>query len=159
MAPRPSRGEAPLTVRPGPTLALDLAASWRLCGVVAVLHAGAAACVLGSDLPPLPRLVLALAALASGWRAAALHGTRRAPAAIVAAVWDGHGRWRLATRDGRLLDAVPRPGGFSHPSLVVLTFPRRRGRPLALVITPDMVGGEAYRTLRVRLRCESPGGR
>lgn len=137
---------------------LRLGPSPSLMALLCVVHGGAALCLLASALPPGFRLALVLVVAGVGVRGVLDHGVRRSARSIVLLVWDRHGQWRLARRDGRILDVTLLDGGFSHPLSVVLRFRSDMGRHIPLVIVPDMVDGEMLRRLRVRLRCTTRDG-
>lgn len=137
------------------SLYLRLGASRQVLVVLGVLQLGAVACGFATSLPLSVQCLLAGWALLYGGRSFGLHGSRRAARAIVLLIWDRRGRWRLLQRDGTLLEAQLQPGAYVHPRLVLLPFRSASGRCLSVLVVPDMVRGDAFRRLRVRLRCES----
>lgn len=132
---------------------LRLDPSPSLMAVLIVAYAGAAVCLLVTPLPPGIRWMLMLVVTGAGAGAVLDHGMRRSDRSILFVGWDRHGQWRLARRDGRILEGTLLDGGFSHPLLIVLRFRCHTGRHIPLVIVPDMVDGHMFRRLRVRLRC------
>jgi toxin CptA len=137
-------------------LFLRLGASPQLTWVLGALHLGAIACGLANNLPLTAQGLLVVCVLLSAVHCIALHGTRRAPRAVVLLIWDGQGRWRLLQRDGTLLDVHLEHGAYVHPKLLILPFCGRLGRRRCVLVASDMVDADDLRRLRIRLRCEGP---
>ena len=135
-------------------LRLRLGPSRQVMVVLGVLQLGAAACAFATNLPLWARCLLAGWALLYGGYCIGLHGSRRAARAVVLLIWDRQGRWRLLRRDGTLLEAHLLPGAYVHPRLLLLPFRSASGRRVSVLVVPDMVPGDVFRRLRVRLRCE-----
>lgn len=136
------------------TLHMPLAPSASVFALLAAAHLGGAACTLASDLPPWLTWPVAAALLLLGVRGIAVHATGRAGCAIVHLTWDDDGRWRLARRDGGVLDAVLEHGSYSHPALVALVLRDSGGRAHRLLVVPDRTDLQDFRRLRVCLRCQ-----
>lgn len=130
-----------LVIRPAPRLSL----------LLALLHGGAAACVVIVPLPGLLQvsLVVLLAAAASHavWR----HGLGRHPRAIRRLDLDAEGRVYLMDGSGQPQPARIQASSVVTPWLTVLDFATETGRR-SLLLTPERVDAEAYRRLRVWLR-------
>lgn len=88
--------------------------------------------------------------------AIALHlpwSLRRARALdIVGLELDARHRWRVMLRDGRVLDARLIGAPWLSPLFTTLVLACADGVERQLVLLPDMVDGDAFRRLRVRVR-------
>jgi len=116
------------------------------------LSHGAALVVLPfSGLAPLPVVALMLSVVLSWLHSRRRDVLRRDPEGIASLVWEAGNRWRLTLSSGQETSAALRPLVFIQPWLVILHFRRDDGRSARLVLLPDMLDGETFRRLRVRL--------
>lgn len=140
-------------------LRINLQASRRLACALFVSHGGAGLCLLALALPAAVKLVLGCLLVASLGYSLAAHAYRRLFASVVTVAAAGDGRWLLITRGGRALTTRLAPGSYLHPQLIVLRFAKDAPWSLrSVVLLPDMVAGDLFRELRVRLRCGVAGG-
>ena len=114
-------------------------------------HGAALAVLPFSGLPPLPVAALALSVVLSWLRSRRRDVLRRDRDAIASFIWEGGNSWRLILRSGDEIGGVLRPFVFLQAWLVILHFRRDDGRTARLVLLPDMLDGETFRRLRVRL--------
>jgi hypothetical protein len=132
-------------------LHLEPGVSRRLEGFLALSHGAALAVLPFSGLPPLPVAALALSVVLSWLRSRRRDVLRRDRDAIASLIWESGNRWRLILRCGDEIGGVLRPVVFLQAWLVILHFRRDDGRTARLVLLPDMLDGETFRRLRVRL--------
>jgi len=95
--------------------------------------------------------------LAAAIGASALHGALthlwpRLPWAIDRVVWDAEGRWWLHEASGRVRAARLASSTFVCPALVVLDFRVGLWHRPTLALGEDVLGADALRRLRQRLR-------
>ena len=139
-------------------LRLKLATSRRLlCGLILV-HGGALFCLLPLSVSLLLKLSLGGLLCASLGYTVVDQAFRWLRHSVVTVVAAADGCWVLVTRDGRRHRTRLAPGSYTHPQLILLRLQRdmpwyRR----SLTLLPDMVGEDAFRRLRVHLRCGLSG--
>jgi hypothetical protein len=127
---------------------IALRSSPRLGALLAVAHAGSAACAV-LFLPPVAAACAFLALWLSLVHAWQLHVRRSDEAAVVALELGT--ALQLVCRNGCVLPATV-ASRFIAPGCVVLTaLPHGGRRCVALVILPDAAGGEGHRRLRTWL--------
>lgn len=134
-------------------LRLQLPGSPALAAVFLTLHGATALLPWLLPWPAWVRGALCAAVLGHGAWAIWAKALRRAPGEPRALEIDRQGSLRLERRDGRGKEGTVLPGSLVLPLLVILSYRisgERRSRRLAL--TPDAVGAQAFRELRIRLR-------
>jgi len=135
------------------TLHIELGGSPRLTAGLATMHGFAAAMLGLSSLPSwlAGTTIVALAASLAFYLRR--EGLRLSPAAIVSVSLSADCRCEFLTRNGTRHEAALLGSSFVAPYLTVLNL-RPAGARLArhVVIMPDAVGAEIFRTLRVLLR-------
>ena len=130
----------------GPVLRLELRASRALTVVLALVHGGAAACVIAVA-PGYPGLALAALLLALGaataWDRALLRGSTALRRIELAA----EGAATLELADGRRLSG--RIASRRHVSPLWVTLPFRGAAPRTLLICAGMLAPDKFRQLRL----------
>lgn len=133
-------------------LALDMRPSRWLRGALLAVHALVCGALLLSYPSSWPRNLLILAVGAHlPW---SLNAARTL--SIVRLELDAGHHWRVLFCDGRWLDARLTGAPWLSPHFTTLVLACADGVRRQLVLLPDMVDGDAFRRLRVRVRRLSP---
>ncbi|MEN8108135.1 MAG: protein YgfX [Pseudomonadota bacterium] len=130
-------------------LRLEFVASRRLESLLAITHGCALMLLSVTALETSVSLFMAMLVLI-GY----LYARRRAT--VRAINWETGDRIQLTVHTGGIVDAQLQPSAFVHPWLVVLQLREPENRRRYLPILPDMLPGQQFRQLRVRLLTEIP---
>jgi toxin CptA len=145
MLPPEAQQSAALRVRLRPSRQLTL----LLCAG----HAGAAGLSWAAPIPWWLSLVLSSAALASLAFGLRLHAWRSAPEAVVGFELRPDGSGAIENRRGRWREVAVLGSSFVSPLLTILNLRVAGARGhRSLVVTPDALGADEFRRLRVWLR-------
>lgn len=135
------------------TLTIAVGSSRLLAGVLAGMHAFAAALFWLAPLPHWLAVLLMPVFLGSAWHTLRRDGFRTWRHSLIALRLDADGRCEFQTRAGAWREAALLGSSFVAPYLTVLNL-KPAGDRLAkhLVILPDAVDAEDFRRLRVWLK-------
>ena len=139
-----------------PPLQIELHRSQLLTVCLLLLLVTALTAICLTDVGNLLRLLIALPVIAGVVHALRYHAWRVAGNALVRLTWSAAGVWTATTRDGRVLDLQLAPDSYWHARILVLNF-TAGGKKYSVMLLPDMLPGNVFRRLRVRLRLEGGG--
>jgi toxin CptA len=135
------------------TLTIKVGTSRRLAGLLAGMHAFAAAMLWLAPLPHWLAALLMPVLLGSVWHALRRDGFRALQHSLIALRLDEDCRCEFQTRTGIWHEAALLGTSFVSPYLTVLNLKPPDGRLVKhLVIFPDAVNAEDFRRLRVWLK-------
>ena len=134
-------------------LTIAVGPSRRLAGLLAGMHAFAAALFWLAPLPHWLAVLLTAVLLGSAWSTLRRHGFRTRQHSLIALRLDADCRCEFQTRAGAWHEAALLGSSFVAPYLTVLNLKPAGGRLVKhLVILPDAVNAEDFRQLRVWLK-------
>jgi hypothetical protein len=128
-----------------------------LGGILGAAHAGALAIGASMPLPWVARLTLLGLISINLHYSVGRYALHKGEHAIRWAELDGDGGWYLGLGNAEILGPCSVKGHYAAPWLILvrLACPAKR-LPLRLVVTPDVLGHELFKNLRVRLNLGVP---
>jgi hypothetical protein len=139
-------------------LILNLKGSWLVGGALVTLHIGALFIAVILPFSWVLRLALVAAigiSLHSSLMRYAWHKGRHA---IRWAEVDADGEWHLGSADAEALGPCTLKGYYAQPWLIIVRLAcAERRLAVNLVLAPDAVDSELFRSLRIRLNLQGPG--
>lgn len=134
-------------------LRLSLKTSRQLTVLLAAGHLIAAACVFSVPLPLWLRILLPSLLLTSLVYHLRYQAWRSWPFSIVALEFEHDGTVFMHYRNGKILEAAVLGSSFVAPYLTIILLKSNRSRFVrSVVLLPDMLPAELFRSLRVWLR-------
>ena len=135
-------------------LRISLRPSFRLAVILPVAHLLACVAVFWTTMPTGLCIFLFVLLVFNLYWTFGRFVRRRGPAAVTAMVWGPQLSWQLGSADGRWRSATLRPDSRLLPGMVLLSLQTGDKRQRVLLFG-DMLDGECWRRLRVRLRLAS----
>jgi len=133
-----------------PILILIKPSPWLAGGIVAI-HIGAVLALFAADLHWPVRCLLVLVVAAGLIHALFTHVLQWYPEAPVQLLLPAESECLLTCCNGQTNSVQLMPAAFVHPRFTVLSFKGVKRR-YTVILTPDVVGADMFRRLRVRLR-------
>jgi toxin CptA len=134
-------------------LRVQLKSSRQLSALLLLSHGCAALCVLFVPLPLWLRFMLLGALLLNLLYALANQAWRVLPFSVVALEFEREGGARMLLRSGKMLEARVLGSSFVAPYLTIILLKTKRAWfARGVVLLPDMLAPDLFRTLRVWLK-------